>query len=1372
MRLKTSSILSIFIFLSGLVFSQNYPVQTTIQLTPPYTSYLPDYTDGVNSKLQVALNITDVNEPILQVKLKITLEGPGGKIVTNPNFVQSPITLNFGEALILSGDELSPYLAFQNLVFPSQTFEQNYRQTKVLPEGLWKLCVDVVDASNPNSELLSTNNCALIFVARLQPPMLNIPLCESTVPRAQNIFFSWTDMALGSQAIGQEPLYDFSLYSVPLSAYNNPTQVLNTNPIFTTTTTVASFSLDTNEVLLPAGQKYLWQVKAKLPDGSGAYLNNGLSAPCTFVFGDLAQEIIEDLTINLTAQGSGPTFGTASWTLTSASGSSLSFDSYILNYRKAGNPDFVWYEDSVTGNQFDIKQLEDSTQYEVKIKGIIGDRETEFTQVVTFMTLPYPRYACGDGNIRPLPPTYTPLPDADAITGIKVAQGQFYMDVTSIEPIGGGHFKGKGKVKIDFLFTRVKVEFDDLLIDDQFNAREGTIRVTTKGLDAWLHEQYKEFVDPTYINGVIDSVYVTDSTAFVIVNGVVLSPGYTFNPPDYPIIFQDDDGTQYTVLANGEIEVGTFLDVDNEYLDVNKDKTVSFEQATNEVFGFDKKEFIQWHENYQIIHAKDTANYFVANKSMGIGSLGVDKVLMQVPKNYTSSEVNLITLSASSGDAIKGSVNSSDPNFYQIEFTLPIIDAEDKYEFYAYMDGLKIGKLNVHAYELITKKVYVVPLVNNYSVTKEQLETELQKTIGEANIKVDVEIKETFSNADFTATTTFGIPDASLLSKYTSQMRQLRDAYIDANSDLDEDALLLFVVSNLYDSLETKSIDGYMVRGRSMGFINSSTASIFTYPHEIGHGLGGLEHSWKNNGPVQGITTNLMDYTDGEDLIKEQWESLRDPGFINTLWDEEEDAESLGGYVAYYFWKMTEDGYIEEGTIDRPFRKNKIFKKEDGKIEQSRILVKSSLMGAAPSVAVNENEAIAKVKDELKNKAQEYSTADHYVSNCIFYNPNEGYYSSPTSSYSWKGLMEQNILYFNVTHVNNEDKYKFSHSDKILKLETKGINDDVSEHLMVFRFYNSSGAIVTEIVKDYNGKIVNYDKDKNIALFVGGYRDVTNFDGTGGIIENNETTNKIYDFDVWQYWYISDKSKLHYKIGEYLKTDVKLFADGHHYASTSNFATHDVAIPALFSTLQYQYPYPALGASLRAGIELLNYDKHVDVGAHTCSANRFHQTKNTVGFETRRSHGEIAGEELRKKLNRMHVTGKTDVLDIICHSMGWAYSVGIIEFLKETDEYKAGKFRFGKLIIIAPENPNGANKSMSYLLTLFEEVKHFGSLGPNDGSIEYCKMDGVAPQSDILGLGQFRETFPAGTSKLSFGESHFHGYYKWILNPIYLNKRL
>ena len=253
----------LFIFFVSLVFSQNYPVQTTIQLTPPYTSYLPDYTDDGNSKLQLALQITDVNEPILQVKLKITLEGPGGKIVSNPNFVQAPLTLNFGSPLILSGSELAPYLAFENLIFPSESFRQNYLQTKVLPEGLWKLCVDVIDAVNPSSEVLSTNNCAMVFVARLQPPMLNLPLCDVTLERTQNIFFSWTDMALGSQTIGQEPLYDFSLYAVPLSAYDNPSQVLNTNPIYTTTTTVASLSLDTIEVFLPAGQKYLWQVRAK-----------------------------------------------------------------------------------------------------------------------------------------------------------------------------------------------------------------------------------------------------------------------------------------------------------------------------------------------------------------------------------------------------------------------------------------------------------------------------------------------------------------------------------------------------------------------------------------------------------------------------------------------------------------------------------------------------------------------------------------------------------------------------------------------------------------------------------------------------------------------------------------------------------------------------------------------------------------------------------------------------------------------------------------------------------------------------------------------------------------------------------------------------
>jgi hypothetical protein len=1017
---QKSILILLFFIVSFLGFSQNYPVQTTIQLTAPYTSYLPDYTDGINSKLQVALNITDVNEPILQVKLKFTLEGTGGKIVTNPNFIQSPIALNFGEVLILSGDELSPYLAFENLVFPSQTFEQNYRQTKVLPEGLWKLCVDVIDATNPSSELLSMNNCALIFVARLQPPMLNLPICETTLPRAQNIFFSWTDMALGSQAIGQEPLYDFSLYSVPLSAYNNPTQVLNTNPIFSTTTTVASFSLDTNEVFLPAGQKYLWQVRAKLPDGSGAYLNNGYSAPCTFVFGDLAQEIIDDLSINLTAQGKGPTYGTASWTLTSASGSSVTFESYVISYRKAGNPYFAWYEDAVEGNQFDIKQLEDSTLYEVKIKGIIGENETEFTDIVTFRTLPYPSYACGDGNIRPLSPTYTPLANENAYEGIKVEQGQFFMDVTSIKPngMGAGRFKGTGKIKVDFLFVSVRVSFDNLLIDSDYTARAGVVNVITQGLDEWLHDQYAQFVEPIYVDGVISSATVTDSIGFVVIDGVTHT--YNFDPIDYPIILNDEDGNQVTMFADGTVTIGTYLDVEDEYLGVNKDKVVFFAQNEQEVFGFDAKEHIQWHKNYEIIHCKDTSNYFVANKSIGVGITDLVDVI------FDPSKTSFVTLRQGlTGTPIAATSSAGT----KATFTLPAQSQGGKVEFYAFDDeDSLVGKLNVEVYNILRNKVVVVPLVRNPLDTN-ALSLYAKKIFKEANIDLSIQYDTVFYTDEINEYSIFDVQEDG--GAYTNTMKNLRNAYLEAHPMIAADDYLIFVVKDFSNS----EIAGYFPKTKKVGFvefISDIAAFKRTFTHEIAHGIGGLSHTWENNGPSKSSSLNLMDYASGSNLIKLQWESLRNPSRA-SIWDENSESQSGTNNLVYYFKvKVNNEGKVLSREFHRTLDKIYIYAQDGTKwkvINTKEVTIKKVV-----NIIMDENGII-------------------------------------TDCYE-----RENVVYYDYNYINSSGKWERTYAKTSREIQVEGYDGFPVNDVYTIKRYYKEGNLIDEEIVGVDGKIKDPNK--------------------------------------------------------------------------------------------------------------------------------------------------------------------------------------------------------------------------------------------------------------------------------------------------------
>ena len=65
-----------FLFLSFLfltvasVFSKNYPVNAHYKVFPPFSSYIPDYLDAGNSKMQLSLDIADTKVTNIQVKSK------------------------------------------------------------------------------------------------------------------------------------------------------------------------------------------------------------------------------------------------------------------------------------------------------------------------------------------------------------------------------------------------------------------------------------------------------------------------------------------------------------------------------------------------------------------------------------------------------------------------------------------------------------------------------------------------------------------------------------------------------------------------------------------------------------------------------------------------------------------------------------------------------------------------------------------------------------------------------------------------------------------------------------------------------------------------------------------------------------------------------------------------------------------------------------------------------------------------------------------------------------------------------------------------------------------------------------------------------
>ena len=73
--------------------------------------------------------------------------------------------------------------------------------------------------------------------------------------------------------------------------------------------------------------------------------------------------------------------------------------------------------------------------------------------------------------------------------------------------------------------------------------------------------------------------------------------------------------------------------------------------------------------------------------------------------------------------------------------------------------------------------------------------------------------------------------------------------------------------------------------------------------------------------------------------------------------------------------------------------------------------------------------------------------------------------------------------------------------------------------------------------------------------------------------------------------------------------------------------------------------------------------------------NRLNFDPNPDGFNYRKEKGRIGCKALLMKLHPQ----EKDTVDIVCHSMGYAYSLGMIDVLKE-------KVVFGNIYILSPEN--------------------------------------------------------------------------------------
>jgi hypothetical protein len=245
----------------------------------------------------------------------------------------------------------------------------------------------------------------------------------------------------------------------------------------------------------------------------------------------------------------------------------------------------------------------------------------------------------------------------------------------------------------------------------------------------------------------------------------------------------------------------------------------------------------------------------------------------------------------------------------------------------------------------------------------------------------------------------------------------------------------------------------------------------------------------------------------------------------------------------------------------------------------------------------------------------------------------------------------------------------------------------------------------------------------------------------------------IYPFDRFNYWnpWRAIDERLKKRINA---TDV-LYADGHFSVSTSN---HKSLLD--FSALASIYPKRCFNSNKHTC-----YSTKYDNSFSTGFMQLFNNTTNTYellakkpnrkGFKIRYNQGKIAGRNLLLQLNELPNKSQNDTISIVAHSMGFAYSLGIIDVIRN-------KINFGGFYIIAPENANTGLVNPNE----WKQIWQYGSKLTHDFPYPPCIQDGVAAQSKVKGLPtKYQVFFPESLyNKQGFFESHFIGNYTWILD--------
>lgn len=817
---------------------------------------------------------------------------------------------------------------------------------------------------------------------------------------------------------------------------------------------------------------------------------------------------------------------------------------------------------------------------------------------------------------------------------------------------------------------------------------------------------------------------------------------------------------------------------------------------------FDRYKQKEWVDKYDVVVNQDSSKFYVPYLSVRQAIATKVGFLWKNIKPAERSEIEFYL------DTVQIRVSQKSLNGDTCVLTLPARD--DSYVvFVKKKNGAIIAQLNVAVYWYHEVDVIVVPLVET-ALNERELSQYLNTVFEQAQLGIHLSIDKIFKDDDLDPEELFVNPSADF-DRYTDQMHQLRDRYFEENPNASEEAYYVFIVPGF----NNESINGYNVVNKSLSFVKNKKDATKMFRHiaqQLGASIGALGYTWGDAQPQKGTTKNLMDEGIGVRLIHEQWESIQRNCHAFSIYDDYEDVRTTGGLIAYYFWEENDKGEIiaKNGKlfsqIQMPFKRNHysyyqnitniffkplftVFSYRVNTIHfivfivvcilvfmvRKRIFVKIKerprwlkfglnliiftlfvFFAFQTFLLVNrgyrlfemkggevtemEGASMNEMRLAIENGIKPEELSEKKLGSELFVKKNG----------KWQLKRRKNVLYFDQYKRNNQVYYRFVKDSDSLIVSTKDYAEKAESHYIVINYINDGEVekqrVFNHLRVEITSKITLPNPKKRILLFVNGYRPTSNgnsFEATFDSImkkglEHANTNNLIYDHDRYNYWEIWNEMDKRFK--SKINPGETFYADGHHSVSTSN---HRSLVE--FTSLSQNYPK-----------RCKNPKRHVcqDVeGDMTYKS--FNLESNKEGFAERRRNGRIAGRNLYQMLNEIPNLSFDDTLYIVAHSMGYAYSLGIIDELR-------GKINFGGFYIMAPENAEAGKVNMSE----WKEIWQYGSDFDENKFKSPCLLDGIAPQTKAGGLNPSNRAFIPDElyKRKGFFDSHFVGYYTWIFN--------